>query len=73
MCPNRSQIPKRLDQFTVDGGVHSDNKIPAGFLCGPHPPPPLCEATAMNETEAVFLNVYGAQESVPRNEFRQPM
>jgi hypothetical protein len=24
-------------------------------------------------TEAVFLNVYGAQESIPRNEFRQPM
>jgi hypothetical protein len=22
---------------------------------------------------AVFLNVYGAQESIPRNEFRQPM
>jgi hypothetical protein len=21
----------------------------------------------------VFLNVYGAQESIPRNEFRQPM
>jgi hypothetical protein len=25
------------------------------------------------ETEHVFLNVYGAQESIPRNEFRQPM
>jgi hypothetical protein len=24
-------------------------------------------------TDAVFLNVYGAQESIPRNEFRQPM
>ncbi len=24
-------------------------------------------------TEAVFLNVYGAQEMIPRNEFRQPM
>jgi hypothetical protein len=24
-------------------------------------------------TEPVFLNVYGAQESIPRNEFRQPM
>jgi hypothetical protein len=23
-------------------------------------------------TEPVFLNVYGAQESIPRNEFRQP-
>ncbi len=22
--------------------------------------------------ETVFLNVYGAQESIPRNEFRQP-
>ncbi len=25
------------------------------------------------ETEQVFLNVYRAQESIPRNEFRQPM
>ncbi len=24
-------------------------------------------------TELVFLNVYGAQDSIPRNEFRQPM
>jgi hypothetical protein len=24
-------------------------------------------------TEPVFLNVYGAQESIPRNEFRQTM
>ncbi len=24
-------------------------------------------------TEPVFLNVYGVQESIPRNEFRQPM
>jgi hypothetical protein len=24
-------------------------------------------------TESVFLNVYGAHESIPRNEFRQPM
>jgi hypothetical protein len=24
-------------------------------------------------TELVFLNVYGAPESIPRNEFRQPM
>ncbi len=23
--------------------------------------------------EPVFLNVYGAPESIPRNEFRQPM
>jgi hypothetical protein len=25
------------------------------------------------KTEPVFLNVYGAQESIPTNEFRQPM
>ncbi len=24
-------------------------------------------------SEPVFLNVYGVQESIPRNEFRQPM
>jgi hypothetical protein len=25
------------------------------------------------QSEPVFLNVYGAQESIPRNEIRQPM
>ncbi len=25
------------------------------------------------QPELVFLNVYGAPESIPRNEFRQPM
>jgi hypothetical protein len=24
-------------------------------------------------SEPVFLNIYGAQESIPRNKFRQPM
>jgi hypothetical protein len=28
---------------------------------------------ALNIAEPVFLNVYGVQESIPRNEFRQPM
>jgi hypothetical protein len=28
---------------------------------------------ALSLIEPVFLNVYGAQESIPRNEFRQPM
>ncbi len=27
----------------------------------------------VSSAEPVFLNVYGAQESIPRNEFRQPM
>jgi hypothetical protein len=29
--------------------------------------------TTCNTTEPVFLNVYGAQESIPRHEFRLPM
>ncbi len=28
---------------------------------------------AVPTTEPVFANVYGAQESIPRNRFRQPM
>jgi hypothetical protein len=28
---------------------------------------------AADTPEPVLLNVYGAQESIPRNEFRQPM
>ncbi len=31
----------------------------------------LCLSSA--NAELVFLNVYGASESIPRNEFRQPM
>ena len=31
--------------------------------------PELCIAQA----EPVFVNIYGAQESIPRNEFRLPM
>ncbi len=32
-----------------------------------------CWKSLIQSTEPVFLNVYGAQESIPRNEFRQPM
>jgi hypothetical protein len=31
------------------------------------------EEEALERTEPVFLKVYGAQESIPRNEFRQPL
>jgi hypothetical protein len=27
----------------------------------------------VTKTKHVFLNIYGTQESIPRNEFRQPM
>jgi hypothetical protein len=30
-------------------------------------------AASIQNSEPVFLKVYGAQESIPRNEFRQPM
>ncbi len=29
--------------------------------------------TLITRSEPVFLNVYGAQESIPRNEFRKPL
>ncbi len=32
-----------------------------------------CQYAMKMNTEPVFLNVYGAKESIPRNEFRQPM
>jgi hypothetical protein len=32
----------------------------------------LC-SIALEHPEPVFLNMYGAPESIPRNEFRQPM
>ncbi len=32
-----------------------------------------CEAFYKSDPELVFLNVYGAPESIPKNEFRQPM
>jgi hypothetical protein len=31
------------------------------------------ETEALKHPEPVFLNVYGAQESIPRNEYHQPM
>jgi hypothetical protein len=31
------------------------------------------EKSKRMEAEPVFLNIYGAQESIPRNQFRQPM
>ncbi len=33
----------------------------------------LVEWAEVGRAEPVFLNVYGALESIPRNEFRQPM
>ncbi len=41
---------------------HTSNKKPRSHYEWPH----------ISYTEPVFLNVYGAQESIPRNEFRQP-
>jgi hypothetical protein len=32
-----------------------------------------CDFVSYTEPELVVLNVYGAPESIPRNEFRQPM
>jgi hypothetical protein len=45
------------------------------FFCliegSPHPPP---QTRSKNDgSEPVLLNVYGAPELMPRNEFRQPM
>jgi hypothetical protein len=37
------------------------------------PPPSSHRGSVWLLPEPPFLNVYGAQESVPRNEFRQPM
>jgi hypothetical protein len=36
------------------------------------PLPPPRNQRGSHLPEPVFLNVYGAQESIPRNEFRQP-
>ncbi len=57
-------------------GIDSKELIPpayVGWRAGtttPVPSPPIdCSKTP----EPVFVNVYGAQESIPRNRFRQPM
>jgi hypothetical protein len=49
-----------------------------GGLLHPHPTktskrrlPLLSLLDSLESTEPVFLNAYGAQESIPRNEFRQ--
>jgi hypothetical protein len=45
----------------------------AGRYDNPFPPRFLASIDSLNIPEPVFLNVYGAQESIPRNEFRQPI
>jgi hypothetical protein len=35
--------------------------------------PTVLFSTLVCTAEPVFVNVYGAQESLPRNRFRQPM
>jgi hypothetical protein len=43
------------------------------FKC-PRPPAPLhALSLLLLSSEPVFLNIYGAQELIPRNKFRQPM
>jgi hypothetical protein len=54
------------DPFSLNFLIHEENLI-FFFISDISKAPLLCE------TEPVFLNVYGAQESIPRNEFRQPM
>jgi hypothetical protein len=57
-----SSLPE-VDEVTEDGQSEGEanqqvaRQVQLGHTCA----------------EPVFLNVYGAQESIPRNEFRQPM
>ncbi len=39
----------------------------------PQNTPPHLMQVQVATAEPVFLNFYGAQEAIPRNEFRQPM
>ena len=53
--------------------------FPPAIFPPPSSPPPTPAYVTMSHTlrdcvpEPVFLNVCGAQELIPRNEFRQPM
>jgi hypothetical protein len=54
---NRKGLNKRLKGHCVDGAKKVADK----------------RALPTTRVQPVFLNVYGVQESIPRNEFRQPM
>ncbi len=56
---------ERLDQ----GSLHPLIKHPETDMSQPGIEP----RHSKSYPEPVFLNVYGAQESIPMNEFRQPM
>ncbi len=62
VCP--SSAPHLYQQFSAKYRFQS-TKLP--YLPG------VIRFLSTNQHEPVFLNVYGAQESIPRNEFRQPM
>ncbi len=55
------ELPELSEKHVA--AVLAPQDLPAGQLAGFH----------HLQQEPVFLNVYGAQESIPRNEFRQPM
>jgi hypothetical protein len=64
--------PSFLDSVAkAKGDVILRKPTTGGFLF------PNLEIVTVNRrsehTEAVFLNFYGAQKSIPRNRFRQPM
>ncbi len=82
LCINSSQSPMLLGGFSPAERMYTKRPTIVFFLV----PRNLSNHMIMQArtgdtvlvksremTEPVFLNVYGAQESIPRNEFRQPM
>jgi hypothetical protein len=59
-CAAFKKKPIRPHAFSLNPTKEPTKKEPLSFVLHKSPEP-------------VFLNVYGAQESIPRNEFRQPM
>jgi hypothetical protein len=53
-------VMTKYEETVSETVIVNNGSALAGKLCAGSPKP-------------VFLNVYGAQESIPRNEFRQPM
>ncbi len=57
--PSTIEFTTGLEKIVLGASHHSQYQYPIGQSGG--------------AAEPVFLNVYGAPESIPRNEFRQPM
>jgi hypothetical protein len=69
--------PFIIDDFTPDDRKHSFEDVAVPVVAGVSAVASVSSVAGVHcnvaVPEPIFLNIYGAQESIPSNEFRQPM